>query len=80
MVVGLVALYALSRVVKAKKAQALADAEDEEYEEEEEYDDGYRYPAYFHCRRCKNRMDKKRIREQLQGLKRTGDDEEEIFD
>jgi hypothetical protein len=77
----LVVLYVLSRVVKAKKArQALADAEDEEYEEEEEYDDGYRYPAYFHCRRCKNRMDKLRIEEQLQGLKRTDDGEEEILD
>jgi hypothetical protein len=76
----LVELYVLSRVVKARKArQALADAEDEEYEDEE-YDDGYRYPAYFHCRRCKNRADKMRIKEQLQGLKRTGDGEEEILD
>lgn len=71
-------LYVLSRVVKARKArQALTDAE--EYEEEE-YDDGYRYPAYFHCRRCKKRMDKMRIEEQLQGLKRTDDGEEEILD
>jgi hypothetical protein len=77
----LVGLYVLSRVVKAKKTQqALADAHDEEYEEEEEYDDGYRYPAYFHCRRCKKRMDKMRIEEQLQGLKRTDDGEEEILD
>jgi hypothetical protein len=75
----LVELYVLSRVVKARKArQALADAE--EYEEEDEYDDGYRYPAYFHCRRCKNRADKMRIEEQLQGLRRTGDGEEKILD
>jgi len=71
----LVELYVLSRVVKARKArQALADAE--EYED----DDGYRYPAYFHCRRCKNQMDKMRIEEQLQGWKRTGDGGEEILD
>ena len=77
----LVELYVLSRALKAKKArQALADAENEEYEEEE-YDDGYRYPAYFHCRRCKNRMDKMRIEEQLHGKKMTDDGEEkEIFD
>jgi hypothetical protein len=74
----LVELYVLSRAIKAKKArQALADAE--EYEEEE-YDDGYRYPAYFHCRRCKDQMDKMRIEEQLHGKKRTDDGEEEILD
>ena len=77
----LVELYVLSRVVKARKArQALADAEEYEEEEEDEYDDGYRYPAYFHCRRCKNRADKMLIEEQLQGLRRTGDGEEEILD